>query len=437
MSIIDKERIKSAFPLLKESVRWGKRRKNELSALNRHLARRKFQKKNKQINKGIIKVVFICQYIPAWSKNKQLYERLRSDERFHIILLCIPNRISANQLLHPEDLSNDTYDYFAGHGYQEAVDALIGEDQWFDLREFHPDYVFYNRYDRSMPRPYTSTAVSAYAKVCLISYDFALLRREEAMFDKPFAANTYCCFAESEGKRREFLRWNSILCKLNLSHAVCCGITAVENVLKAQTDACPAWRFSHNDYRVIYAPRWTQDPTWGGSSFLKYRELFLQIADDHPEIDILVRPHPLMFDHFISIGVMTPEEVDAYHEACEERNNIRLDAEKEYHATFWNSSVLICDYSSVIIEYFVTGKPIIYLTYNKDIVYTDQMNEMLSCSYIVHSGKELREVLENLALGIDPLAPKRREICERMISETGSANASENMKQFLISKYAE
>ena len=167
--MINREKLKAIFPFLAEIIRWAKRRKNELPAIKRHLARKRFQKNNLRINKGKIKVVFICQYIPAWSKNKQLYETLKNDRRFEPLLLCIPDRISSNKLLDPDNLTNDTFDYFSGHGYQESINALLGKDQWLDLKSLHPDYVIYNRYDRPMPTPYTSAAVSTYAKICLIS----------------------------------------------------------------------------------------------------------------------------------------------------------------------------------------------------------------------------------------------------------------------------
>lgn len=435
MLSINREKIKTALPFLANIIRYCKRRKNELSALSRHLNRKQFQKNNAEVNVGKIKVVFICQYIPAWSKNKQLYEVLKNDDQFEVLLLCIPNRISANRLQNPENMDNDTYDYYSKHGYKEAVNALIGYDKWFDLKSIHPDYVFYNRYDRPMPEPYTSTSVSEYAKVCLTIYGCALLRVEESMIDKTFLSNTFCFFAESEGIRKEFIKWNRILCGLKLSNAICCGITAVENAYKARDDYAKTWEFSNNSFRMIYAPRWTMDPTWGGSSFLKYKDFMLTLADKYKEIDILLRPHPLMFDHFINSGILSKEDAQQFYDAVDQRDNIQLDSEKEYQATFWNSSVLVCDYSSMMIEYFVTEKPIIYLTYDKNIDYTDQMISMLSACYIVSSEMELENVLQNLQKGIDPLADKRKVICKEEILIGDTIHASKNMRNILIEKY--
>lgn len=421
--------------MLTDLIHWLKCRRNEFPTIGRHRARRKLQLKRIGKNPGPIKVVFICQYIPAWSKNKALYDALSGDSRFEPILLCVPNRIHGNQLDDPEDLSNDAYDYFYEHGYHDAVNALIGKNQWFNLRAYAPDYVIYNRYDRPMPPEYTSAMVSSYAKICLIEYGTALLRMVEFMFDHPFIANTFCFFSESEGKRNEFLRWNRWLCKLRLSTAVCCGIPAVENAFQAKGSASPAWDFSKNSFRAIYAPRWTTDPVWGGSSFLQYKDSFFEIAESHPNLDILVRPHPLMFDNFVNTGLMTNEDVKDYKSACNAKPNIRLDTEKEYLASFWNSELLITDFSSMIIEYFVTQKPIIYLTYDPKIQYTDQMNAMLSGCYIVHNDAELRTVIADLLNGKDPLASKRAEICKRVLLSGENISASENMKQVLLDSY--
>ena len=44
--MIDIEKLKVIFPFFAETRRWAKRRKNELPAIKRHLARKRFQKNN-------------------------------------------------------------------------------------------------------------------------------------------------------------------------------------------------------------------------------------------------------------------------------------------------------------------------------------------------------------------------------------------------------
>ena len=431
--MLKRDSIKKRFPILAQSYRWIKRRQIELSALPHHIKRKLSRRKNPHNRK--IRIVFICQYIPAWSKNKQLYENAAADDRFQVLLLCIPNRISANKLIDVNDLSNDAYDYFSAHGYKEAVNALIGRDTWFDLKAFQPDYVIYNRFDRPMPIPYTSSVVSTYSKICFIEYGTPLIRFEEGMVDKKFVANTFCYFAESQSIKSIIDSWNSLKNLLGLSISVCCGIPAVENAYNAREDCSPSWDFSGNAFRIIYTPRWTMDPAWGGSSFLKYKKQFLDLADQYDDIDILIRPHPLMFDHFVDTGLLTLDDVSAYQKECEKRNNTSLDTEKEYLATFWNSSVLICDYSSIIIEYFVTGKPIIFLAYRDNIEYTQQMNTLLQGCYLANNEQELVKTILQLKNGDDPLFEIRKKICEEELLIHGNTSVSNNMKSVLLANY--
>ena len=410
------------------------RRVNEIPAIIRHVKRKKVQVNNALFNAGKIRVAIICQYVPAWSKNKRIYETLKKDERFEVMLLCIPDRVSAGRLIDPNDLSNDVFDYFESHGYEESVNALLGNDKWFDLEQWHPDYVIYNRYDRPMPFPYKSSSVSNYSKVCFLEYGCTLLRMGEQMMDSSFAVNTSCFFADTEGEKEWFIQVNKLSCKFNLCTSVCCGISAVENIYNARNDIAEAWNYSLNSFRVIFTPRWTLDPAWGGSSFLKYEKFFLNMADSYPDMDILVRPHPLMFSNFVKLGIMTSEEVDAYKEACLAKPNMRVDVEKEYHSTFWKSSVLVTDYSSMIIEYFSTGKPIIFLAFSEKIEYTDTMLEMLKGCYIVSNEAELKQTICQLKNGYDPLEQIRLDICKRIILTEKNIHTSENIKKVLLER---
>lgn len=57
----------------------------------------------------------------------------------------------------------------------------------------------------------------------------------------------------------------------------------------------------------------------------------------------MIRPHPLMIDTFIKNGDMSAEEGQDYKDKIDTIDNIKLDTEKEYVATFWGSDVLFID----------------------------------------------------------------------------------------------
>jgi CDP-glycerol glycerophosphotransferase (TagB/SpsB family) len=67
-----------------------------------------------------------------------------------------------------------------------------------------------------------------------------------------------------------------------------------------------------------------------------------------------------MFPTYISNGVMTQEEVDNFTARCANTKNIEIDTKKDYIDTIISSDLLVADYTSLIAEFFITGKPVIF-----------------------------------------------------------------------------
>lgn len=62
----------------------------------------------------------------------------------------------------------------------------------------------------------------------------------------------------------------------------------------------------------MWTPRWTTNKKLGGSNFFVYYKLLLEYAEKNDDVDLLCRPHPLMFDNFLKTGEMKIEEIDDY-----------------------------------------------------------------------------------------------------------------------------
>ena len=148
-----------------------------------------------------------------------------------------------------------------------------------------------------------------------------------------------------------------------------------------------------------------------------YKDALLDFAKEHGDISFLFRPHPLAFANFIKTGEMSEDEVAKYKQNISELPNVCLDIEKEYVATMWNSSVLVSDFSGVIPEYFVTGKPIIYCETNMILQPTEDFTKIISGCYCVKNEEELFHWLMELKSGNDPLYEKRQLIIEELFGE--------------------
>ena len=88
--------------------------------------------------------------------------------------------------------------------------------------------------------------------------------------------------------------------------------------------------------------------------------------------------------------------------------NAKIDFQKEYLTTFYSSDFLITDISSIISEYFLTKKPIIYC--HRTNHFNHLGSKMAEGFYWVHNWEELKNAIEMLKRGEDPLFEKRQQI---------------------------
>ena len=121
----------------------------------------------------------------------------------------------------------------------------------------------------------------------------------------------------------------------------------------------------------------------------------------------------MMFSNFEKTGEMSGEEAKQYLNNYMEHERLMYDNYAEYYTTLWNSDVLVADLTTVIIEYFVVRKPIIYCV--ADIEYNDFMKKVISGCYCVHNGQELADTLDMLERGEDPLLDERNRIADYLL----------------------
>lgn len=372
---------------------------------------------SKKRKPGPIKVGFIGQYIPAWNKAEGLYREMLADSRFEPIIICVPSGISNYELNDPDSLENDTYEYYKSNGYQ-AVNALIGKNQWLDLEALDLDYVFYQRpYDYLLPLQYASSVVANYAKICVILYAAIMVEEDvEICLETNFFRNVFCYFADSlhaaSANRNNF----KLSHLLGIQKSIYCGNPSSHHILSEKDTKTDAWDGIGNGFKVMWTPRWTTDLKLGGTNFFEYKDFLLEFAKAHPDVSLLLRPHPLAFENFVRTGVMTQQEVNAYKETCNILPNVEIDARKDYITTMWNSDVLVGDISGILPEYFIMNKPLIFCASNMILQPTAFTKRMFEGCYIVNNKQELEERLTSLMNGIDPLKQKRAEIISELFT---------------------
>ena len=362
----------------------------------------------RRIRKKKIKVVFLYQWIPGYIRFKDVVMKMMGDSRFEVKILAFPENIKSFK-------RNETYDYceeaFPG---VEAIDATAYED-WYDLKKDKPDYVFIQRpYDNYLPDNYSVEEISKYTKICYIPYGYQLAYIQDVSLAPQILNNISLFFAENDvvyEYDKKTVSGNKKTVVFNI------GYPALDKNLKTITEPKSAFsNINKDEFKVIWTPRWSVYKEYYATTFFEYNSYFVNYAKKHKKLKLIFRPHPIMFNHFMDLKIMTKQQINKYIKSFPD--NMYYDTQGDYFKTFIDSDVLVTDWSSILLDYFILGKPIILCGDNDETKYTKEMKKISNSSYKVSNWDELKEVLENLKAGIDPKKKSRT----RFINEIKKTN---------------
>lgn len=372
-----------------------------------------------------IRLVFLCQLPEIWNKIEPVFLEALQSKRFEVTVLVVPTK-KINPENGVEAWDNSALAFFSKLPCK-VLDSVSGDNQWVSLEELKPDYVFFQRpYDHYLPEIYRSSIVSKYTKICYIPYGY--LETSGMVFDicldKNFYRFVYLFFAENpyiakaSSKRFKISHFFKLRKTLSLGYPSLDTMAALEVMPRGNNN------FIDEDekLKIVWTPRWTVDPEIGGSNFFKYKDEFIDYSKKNQNSYVLLRPHPLAFENFVNTGLMSSQELDEYKESYEKSMNSSIDKERDYLGTFWKSDVLVSDISSILVEYFMTGKPVIYCVgtsgFNK---FTSQMAQGF---YWVNNWADIERILTELSQGNDPLKEKREELKLQLFGDDFGASSS-------------
>lgn len=350
-------------------------------------------------NTDVIRIGFIVQMAEVWDKEVRIYEELRTRADVKTFLIVVPPydfKTDKNTLSYENDPFLSIY--------PEAIKALQPDGKWIDIKKFNLDYLFFQRpYDHYLPKPLRSTELVKHTKCCYVPYGYAgsdVFNRGNT--NLPFFRNMSFVFLESEYMKGVFKR--------SFEHRMMFKYQKYETLgypdLEVYFDNPSRDEISN----ILWTPRWSYDPEMGGSHYFEYKDLPFFIKSHYSDIDVVFRPHPLMFDEFIKQGLMKQQEADDYKRRIREAS-IAYDSGTLISEAISRSDLLITDYSSIIINYFLTGKPIIYC--KADYELNEEYSKIESCLYVAEDQQQIEAYIAMLLNGEDPLAEKRKALIEK------------------------
>gem|GEM_PF-1520606 len=364
-----------------------------------------------------IRVAFYCDYPQAWVTFQELYQILSKDERFDVTVIAAfdPRTEKAKNSPMLVFLEKIGVPYRNISKYRSAKEM-----------DFH--YIFPCRpYDHVRLAAFCNENMKAQAKLCHITYGTCTFTGKILDIVCGFDHLHHYDFVFSETPDHTKIYQEK---KKKYPNAK----TRILEVGSPKFDMVRAGDFSFEEtkYRqvVLYTPRWTMDD--GTGSFLELQEPLLSYARENPDVLYIFRPHPLMESHFRS-RVWKDGQWDRFLQELGSIENAKLDLDEDYLPSFKKASVLISDASSLIPEFLLTEKPLIYMN-KKDTFNTFGKKVQEGC-YSCVGWEEVEAVLRDLKNGIDPKQALRKEICNTAFYFSETQSSAEKMREILLEDY--
>lgn len=258
-----------------------------------------------------------------------------------------------------------------GYALSEA-DLVIYQDPWAEISGKHP-----------------VSKVSRTALCCYIPYSIESIAQggRSERFDyhhlADFHSLMFACFQWSEAYAKHykkvqfpFERAGSVLGfghpSLDVYYGKSCGEGGC--IIYA-----PHFGFEYNGIMPISS---IGTFPWSGMAVLEY-------AKSHPEQKWLFKPHPKLRDRLVEIGFMTKAQVDSYYAEWGRIADVCYDG--NYAKWFLDSTAMVTDSNSFLLEYMAVGKPLIHLVPEKsNMVACAEAEEVFKTFYVAKNVDEMK-----------------------------------------------
>ena len=366
---------------------------------------------NKIKKKEKINLVFICHRPSVWGSLDTAFKACNNDDKFNVTIIAIPNKKQLPDLglVHEIYETEGAENFFKDFPCQVINGYNYKTKEWFNLKKLKPDYVFFQQpYNICRSKIYKSNVVSSYSKILYVHYAANIIGNGvlEETYPKDFIKDVDTIFLQDYEDKKlisNYLEKIKVKTKTFLT-----GFPRYDELKKYKNIESDNWNFpkTTNVKRIIWTPRWCTNE--GNCNFFEYKDFLIEYAEKNKDIDFIFRPHPQAFLEWNATGELPEKNANEYKKRYEECLNAKIDTNKEYLTTFYSSDFMITDISSIVAEYFLTGKPIVYC--HKKYCFNDFSRRLSEGFYWVHNKEELKKTIDMLKNDEDPLKEKRQQI---------------------------
>lgn len=298
-----------------------------------------------------------------------------------------------------ESRMRQTMAFFTRRGLLPQEAYSCSSHTAISLESFAPDFVFYDQPWDVLPE-HMPEKVSKFALTCYVPYAVSSFTMVENDCCLPFHRTLYRYFLQSATCSDVAAEYQK-------------GLSIAGELVATGHPMLDQFRCDDNQSagrrKVIYAPHWTfphpDNPNeLKVSTFLWTGKAILDYAARHSEVDWVFKPHPVLKDVLRKSGALTDSEIELYYSAWAKVGKVCEDG--DYVDLFNDSSALVTDCCSFLVEYACTGHPIVHLRSPEAMIPKVELNKsLLETYYQVRTPEELVPVLDSVVIRAED--PKR------------------------------
>lgn len=357
---------------------------------------------------GKIHVALMENRRAFWLNHASIYAAMQADEDFDVRVFAVPKRSPAG------DMDWDEYRKLIDFFWREGIPCTHAYDfnagTWANPLNFGvPDIVFLSQpFDFQQNFMYGSEYWSHFSKVAFLNYSYAV-DKWPFLFRSPCLEHCSFIFCENTVSKGLFELYSPI----QHNKLVVTGHPMLDSYLHSSSvhrripHKSPATR-----YRITWAPHFTVAPDRTEahfSNFFEYYETFILLANEHPELEIIMRPHPALFKFMVDSGMKTVQEAQEYRVRFEALPNGFIYEDADYIALFCQSDAVLLDSIGFIAASGPSGKPVCFLESSKRERLNSLGERLLHAYYVAWDTEEIREFVERVVLRRDDYKKEERE----------------------------
>ena len=322
-----------------------------------------------------IRVVFLTFYYEAWDALDGIYREMVEDPRFEPIVVSIPRRMNGEtEFGHEEEVSHFLNEVEVPHlrfFYQDGEEGLTR------LKDLQPDYVFLNYpWRRNYQPAYRAERLIEFTKICYVPYFSMPLVNEPGeigvaphLYEQRTHQLASLVFTMDRAVLDAYAHTDRGNGYVHLT-----GSPKIDVLMKQAREGMAVWPIPDlsdrprqlaegRRFRMIWAPHHSHDGKWlNFGMFAEMHKEMLRFATMQRGVEIVLRPHPLLFGTLVERGLICATELDHWLADWEALENTALYTDGDYASLFQSTDLMVTDGISFLGEYpILTGKPTIFL----------------------------------------------------------------------------